>query len=432
MRAVARVAGFCCAMVTAWAGVPIWAQTNADINSGLQFSFVPPGARSLGMGGAFVGVASDATAAWTNPSGLVFLTRPEVSIEGRTSRFKNEFPSGGTLAEPGQSTESSNATGVAFASAVFPIRNSRWTFAAFYHELANFKAALDSEEILRPNGDTLSDRRGSLSLRIPGLGVAGAVKLSERLSLGASFVLYEISLDSVTSGSVSATAPPGATESRQVFASSDQSYGGVVGAQWSGARWTVGGVYRRAPRFDVSYAFVCGNRTAEAGGSIRCRDRAEGEPVPDLAGDSVFAAPDSYGLGLAFQATDRLLFSADIVEVRYSQLGEETKRITTQGRAEDFFIDDVTEVRFGAEYAVPLRNSRQLFLRLGAWSDPDHRMHYRGDVDNLDVRFNSVEEDQIHGTFGLGMTLGSRVSFDVGIDVADSVTTGALSTVVRF
>jgi hypothetical protein len=37
--------------------------------SGFQFNFNNPGARALGMGGAFVAVADDATAVIANPAG---------------------------------------------------------------------------------------------------------------------------------------------------------------------------------------------------------------------------------------------------------------------------------------------------------------------------------------------------------------------------
>src|ERR1700757_3116697 len=47
--------------------------------SSIPFQFFPPGARSLAMGGTFVGIADDATAAASNPAGLVILTRPEAS-----------------------------------------------------------------------------------------------------------------------------------------------------------------------------------------------------------------------------------------------------------------------------------------------------------------------------------------------------------------
>jgi len=39
----------------------------------LQMSFSDPGARSMGLGGAFVALADDATAAFSNPAGLVQL-----------------------------------------------------------------------------------------------------------------------------------------------------------------------------------------------------------------------------------------------------------------------------------------------------------------------------------------------------------------------
>jgi len=63
----------------------------------IQFSFSPPGARSLALGGAFLGLADDATAAFTNPAGLVRLTRPEVSAEGRNSSYKTPYTDHGHL-----------------------------------------------------------------------------------------------------------------------------------------------------------------------------------------------------------------------------------------------------------------------------------------------------------------------------------------------
>ncbi len=49
------------------------------------FSVSTPGARANGMGRAFVGVADDASATVTNPGGLMFLTRPQVYVEFKSS-----------------------------------------------------------------------------------------------------------------------------------------------------------------------------------------------------------------------------------------------------------------------------------------------------------------------------------------------------------
>src|ERR1700751_2482658 len=81
-----------CALATA----PVAAQ-NTDIESlsGLQFNFGNPGARSLGMGGAFLGLADDASAAEANPAGLTILRKPEITTEGRTFQEQQVFPTSG-------------------------------------------------------------------------------------------------------------------------------------------------------------------------------------------------------------------------------------------------------------------------------------------------------------------------------------------------
>ena len=54
---------------------------------------VGSGARALGMGGAFIGVADDATAASWNPAGLIQLEKPELSIVGEYFHRSDEFSS---------------------------------------------------------------------------------------------------------------------------------------------------------------------------------------------------------------------------------------------------------------------------------------------------------------------------------------------------
>lgn len=54
-----------------------------DLNLGPDWNFTGVGARAAGMGGAFIGVADDATAISWNPAGLTQLDKPEASIVGR-------------------------------------------------------------------------------------------------------------------------------------------------------------------------------------------------------------------------------------------------------------------------------------------------------------------------------------------------------------
>src|SRR5436190_22910987 len=64
------------------------AQNSNDLNA---FDFSLPGARSRGMGGAFVALADDATAVYSNPAGLTQLFLPEVSAEGRIWKYRSRI-----------------------------------------------------------------------------------------------------------------------------------------------------------------------------------------------------------------------------------------------------------------------------------------------------------------------------------------------------
>src|SRR5205085_5812310 len=117
-------------------GLPAFAQ-NTDIESlsGLQFNFGNPGARSLGMGGAFLGLADDASAAEANPAGLTILRKPEVSVEGRNFEEQQLFSTSGTFPDIKRTafTHYSQRADLTFASVVIPVKN-RFTFGAYYHE----------------------------------------------------------------------------------------------------------------------------------------------------------------------------------------------------------------------------------------------------------------------------------------------------------
>src|SRR5262245_22487638 len=68
-------------VMTLGANRPASAQTDEDHFQTFPFNFSNPGARSSAMGGAFIGVADDASAAVTNPAGLTSLTRKQVYLE---------------------------------------------------------------------------------------------------------------------------------------------------------------------------------------------------------------------------------------------------------------------------------------------------------------------------------------------------------------
>jgi len=76
--------------ILGWFGgllAPAYAQVDEETFQQLEFNFTPPGARAAAMGGAFIGLADDATAAQTNPASLLVFLRPEVALAS-CSRLK--------------------------------------------------------------------------------------------------------------------------------------------------------------------------------------------------------------------------------------------------------------------------------------------------------------------------------------------------------
>ena len=85
------------ALAVLWACVPAWSQTLPALPEPVRIqmnsspNLVGSGARALGMGGAFIAVADDATSASWNPGGLTQLERPEMSVVYAWKWFREDF-----------------------------------------------------------------------------------------------------------------------------------------------------------------------------------------------------------------------------------------------------------------------------------------------------------------------------------------------------
>lgn len=82
-----------------------------------NFNLTGAGARAAGMGGAFIGVADDATAIVWNPAGLTLLERPEASV---VTRFVGDSYMIEYMGEEEEETQSHFVLN--FLSAAFPFR----------------------------------------------------------------------------------------------------------------------------------------------------------------------------------------------------------------------------------------------------------------------------------------------------------------------
>ena len=111
MRAQRPILGTLVAFVMAAVGAGA-----QETPSTFEFSFSNPGARSLGLGGAFAALADDATTAFANPAGLVQLVSLEISAEVRHWRYSTPYIEGGRYDGEPTGIGLDTFDGLAFAS----------------------------------------------------------------------------------------------------------------------------------------------------------------------------------------------------------------------------------------------------------------------------------------------------------------------------
>jgi long-chain fatty acid transport protein len=434
------------------------AQSSAEVNAGIQYNFSAPGARSLARAGAFIADASDATAAYVNPAGLVNLPRSEMSIEGRTSEFVNTYSASGHAFGPPSGVGNDTVSGIqvghatnrerdiSFASVVLPLEQSssarRLTIAAYFHELANFAASQTTNGVFFDATNPQTGQRipgyreypavSSLHLRIAGEGIAVALRASPRFSIGIGAGLYQSTIDSVTRryGTQAGTGDPDYADLQSVQRQHgrETSIGFNAGALIDiTPKLSLGASYRQGFSFPVAVDY---SDFVPYNVSPQFPDRQE-LPRPTQTG--AFNVPSFYGVGMSFRPTDDWSIAADINRITYS----DTTRGFVNLFAEEprYFVPDGTEIRIGSE--LLLTRDRLAFLPFpisvaaGVWRDPDHSIRAADPADSQAVFFRKTSAD-IHVTGGVGVLLGTRAQLHAAVDHSPRQTVVSMSAMARF
>jgi len=421
------------------------AQSDAEINGSIQFNFSLPGARSLGMGGAFSGLADDATAAYTNPAGITILQKQEVGFEARrfdythvyTDRghaFGNPTGTGIDTISGLDSKESSNdVTGLSFISYVYP--HDRFAIAVYRHELANFEADTKSFGAFLGTGSNLTRLFPAVSkmdLDIVNYGVSAAYRFGGGFSLGLGVSYYDFSMSSLTrrfdvrgsgtSGPGDFYGPPdysaGNLVNYQEQEGDDTDTGVNVGIVWRpNGKLGFGAVYRQGPSFHLNV------RNVGADGTVFVDTEAS------------FHVPDVYSVGASYRPLDALTLSAEVRRVKYSQLTGGLVDLfhstdPTRAELDRFNADDATEIHVGLEYLF-LGMTNPIAVRVGSWWDPDHKIVFDGQ-DNAARAMFREGSDELHYTAGVGVVFGDHFQLDAAYDTSDLIDTASLSAVARF
>jgi len=459
--------------------------------SGLPVDLLPPGARSLGLAGAFTAVADDATAAVANPAGLSNLSTTEVSLHLRNFdsdvRFldPDAFDSGlnASLGNMNK-TYSDSGTDVSFVSVVKPFDS--WVISAYYLNQLDFQSDQQLPDVVfDPSAVDTYTNFNSTDASIDGFGASVAYRIGSSFSIGLTIQSSKLDLTSsdmwILDGYNDAeqSFPDPIEASTQIIdrytvgnvlgqgSGSDSSDSDItfnVGMLWSiSEKFSLGLVYREGAQYDLKSnkiaTFEIGCRagatipTAEDCAFLDELNNAFGYSNIDSADVSI-NVPDTITLGFAWRPTNTLLLSLDINRIGYSDstpvrtitqgfgfsindnpVNDEFSRQdfndpAVSGRTAPFSekIDDATTFHFGIE---------KVFRRPGEFMSS---WTIRGGAFTVEDHDGAVDIDSNDTVFtaGFGMVLGGdarghkQFQVDLGASFADNSTNVILSGIYRF
>jgi len=345
---------------------------------------VGSGARAVGMGGAFIAVADDATAASWNPAGLTQLRKPEFSFALSYFKRREDFCSRSHPESEG--LQEVRAADLNYASIAYPFELLRRNMIVSlnYQRLYEFDRDIHArfttrslDAMLFANQNMAFRQQGKLCAVAP----AYAIQLTPDLALGVAFNIWTDKLfwsngwesDTVINGSFGRPGKP-----LSYFKERDRDrYSGFsgfnlhIGLLWNINRYvTIGGVvktpftgrlrHERTVHTTVATPYISGCFDRQ---TVRINEHVD------------LHMPLSFGLGIAIRLSDALTLSGDVYRTEWSHFiledgnGRRISPITGE-RSYASNIHPTHQIRLGAEYLIIL--SRTVVpLRCGLFYDPE-------------------------------------------------------------
>lgn len=400
------------ALLVALAGLsaPVLAIDDDPGTALLRTSFASPGARAAGMGGAFIGLADDSSAAFLNPAGILLLSQKEITLE---MRHRDPDALGlGTIAGPAVRSTADTDTDVSYASFAMPIPDKKIGFGVFYGKLSGSEFGTtfsDDVEVIPEFIVGAGSTR--VALEDSYFGVSGALELTQGLRIGVS--AYQVTRELRSSSVYSVGLDEDDEEAFFVYdgRTDDSDIGFNIGAHWTvNDAWSVGVAHRSATEFGAEYRFNFLNATSFPTSA----------PFGE-AGTNVI--PSATTLGVGWRATERVVLALDVARVRHSQIVDDAERAETIGtflltEPGDLAADDSTDIRFGAEFLIP-KESGSWFLRAGLAREGSSSIRTTNSALPEVRPFFSGRDDETHATLGVGYA-GEKFGIDAAFDRSDS------------
>ena len=407
------------------------ALTDEEVYRDFRFNLINPGGRSLGLGGAFISLADDASAAQANPAGLSYLRKKEFMVElrridsgGTGGVIRDDLPAGGsTLVLTG--TDLQDITKVSFVSAVFPIGNITLGFSAQValatenSTLNRFTFAFDTGGGA-PSTTSTTQGTGSIDVEQINFNTSLGFRVNDRLAFGASVFVSRLTVMSEVTNLVfdpddnlggGAIIEP-TLDLRSTIDDDDYNVGFSLGGIYRPSdKFSFGAVYRRAPKLAVTQ--MIGQGIDIFGVRAQYGDSFSNE----------FNMPDSYGIGMSVRFVENFTLAFDVERTEYSDLAKGfvpgVNALT--GFDAVFVADDVFDYRLGGEYVVFSKGGVPLAFRAGVFTRGDDSLRAVDTGSNSFATADSFpgKDREIRGALGLGVGLG-RHQIDLGIGLGDS------------
>ena len=357
--------------------VPFLTFTHAQFER-IEFPSCPnpvgSGARAVGMGGAFIAVADDATAASWNPGGLIQLETPEVSLVG-ASFHRTEGNNFGTHPEASGDQRVYDVDVNYFSIAYpFTVFEKNMIFSLNYQYLYDFSRDW-KYPLLESIGNNIKkiniqyEQEGGLSA----IGLAYCLQIHPKLSIGFTLNAWEDwfkdngwKQSQKEQGTIVNTFTGNSIDYERVITNnySFSGYNANIGILWNiTGRLTLGAVFKLPFTADLKreHSHLYSSSTG-----VSINESPTTEEELDM--------PMSYGLGLAYRFSDALTVAADVYRTEWQDFiltdseGNQSSPISLVERNESD-IDPTHQIRVGAEYLI-IGKKCIVPLRGGLFYDP--------------------------------------------------------------
>lgn len=367
---------------------------------------VGSGARATGMGGAFIAIADDATAASWNPGGLVQLEKPEFSL---VYSYFNRQHSYQVPSHPEMDKDQSvDLHELNYASFAYPFHalNKNMIFSLNYQRMFELDKAIATPfnqkigTIGNYDANVQFKQEGYLSTLTP----AFAIQVIPELYLGAAVNIWSDFMGTSNwKFNYSATGTQtllGVVSPLTIHQNDKYSFDGInytFGTLLNFGKTSVGAVLKTPFTADVDreseFEQIAPNVIQ---GKTTTKDTIK------------MSMPMSYGIGVSHRFSDALTFAVDVYRTDWSGYkisanGQDTNPVTglplSQGR-----LKDTTQVKLGGEYLY-MKNKLVIPVRAGVFYDPEPG--YRAENDSAGNLVTKMTRDDF-----FGFSLGSGVTYE--------------------